>query len=155
MAATAFVIAAAMGLLLCVRYWPGRGASQRTGRALSEKETARLFPRSYFPGQASGPAMVELLTQHADTVALARLDTFEFGGFDKPDISWTAVLRTCRTLKGRSEPVYLLPIQGPERNFGPKAEGRLFIIFTHESGGELLWALEPWLPENEDIAAGK
>jgi hypothetical protein len=151
---TFFIIVAALAFVLSVRYWPDRTASHRAGRALTEREIARLFPCSYYPGQASALPMVELLARHADTVALARLDTFESGGFDKPDISWTALLRTCRTLKGRGEPVYLLPIQGPERNFGAGAEGRLFILFTRESGGELLWALEPWLPENEDIASG-
>ncbi len=151
---TFFIIIAALAFVLSVHYWPGRTSSRAGGRALTKEEAQQLFSCSYFPGQASPPAMVELLAEYSDIIVLARIGRFDFGGFDKPDISWTAVLRTCRHLKGKGDDVYRLPIQSPERNFGPKAEGRLFIMFIRESGGELFWALEPWLPENEDIACG-
>lgn len=151
---TFFIIIAALALVLSVRYWPGAASSRTGGRALTPGEIEQLYPCSYYPGQASPPPMVELLAECSDTVVLARISRFDFGGFDRPDISWTAVLQTCRSLKGQGDTVYRLPIQSPERNFGPKAVGRLFIMFIRESGDGFIWALEPWLPENEDIACG-
>jgi hypothetical protein len=151
---TFYIIIAALAFVLSVHYWPGRTGSKEGRRPLTEEEIAQLFPCVYYPGQASAPPVVELLAEYSDTIVLARIATFDFGGFDKPDITWTAVLLTCRSLKGQGEDVYRLPIRSPERNFGPKAVGRLFIVFIRESDDGLIWALEPWLPENEDIACG-
>jgi hypothetical protein len=121
---------------------------------MTREEIERLFPCVYFPGQASPPGAVEVLAHYCDSAVVARIETFESAGFDRPEISWAAILRTVRVLKGECEPVYSLSIQSPQRNFGQGAQGRLFLLFLHTSGGRMLWALEPWLPENEDIASG-
>lgn len=132
----------------------GDGTSGTKPHHLTEEEIRCLFPCVYYPGQASAPGFVGILAEHSDTVILGRIEKFEFGGFDRPDIEWYAILRVSRVLKGQGENAYRLSIQSPERNFGPSAEGRLFFLFLRRQDGRNIWALEPWLPENEDIAAG-
>ena len=150
-----FVLASAAALLLGVvlrdSEIPGNGA---VVSHLTDSQVRSMYPCSYYPGQSSGPGMIELLSKLSDSVALGRIDRFDFNGFDSTEIEWEAVIRVTRQLKGQGEPVYRFSIRSPERNFGPKAEGRLFLIFFKEQNGEILWALEPWLPEYEDIASG-
>jgi hypothetical protein len=140
-----------LGVVLRDGEIPGNGA---VVSHLSDSQIRSMYPCSYYPGQSSGPGMIELLSKASDSVALGRVDRFDFNGFDSTEIEWEAVIRVTRHLKGQGELVYRLPIRSPERNFGPKAEGRLFLIFFKERDGEMLWALEPWLPEYEDIASG-
>lgn len=147
----ALVVFAVVAIAVHVRV--ARAPSPGAGPAGAQ--IRHLFPCVCYPGEASGAWAVAEMAKLSNTVALVRLESFEFGGFETPDIEWTAVFRAVRILKGEGGPVYRLPIASPERNFGPGADGRLFLLFLRRSGERLLWALEPWLPESEAIAAGQ
>lgn len=148
---TVVFIACAVSALAVVASFPGGGKNGRRDASLTPEQAESLYTCVYYPGQASDPETVRLLGEYSDAAVLARIESFEFGGFTSPEISWEVVLRTSHYLKGQGKPLYKLTITSPERNFGKSAEGRLFMLFVRESGGKFFWALEPWLPENENL----
>jgi hypothetical protein len=129
-------------------------ARNADGAELSDSQIRNMYPCTCYPGQLSGPGTIRLLTKASDSIALGRVSRFELSG-DGVDMKWEAVIRTSRQFKGRCDSVYNFAIRSPEQNFGSNAEGRLFLVFIKEYKGELLWTLEPWLPEYEDIASGR
>jgi len=149
---TILFVGASIGILCLVISRMDNG-SHNMIHVLSEPEIREMFPCKYYPGHASSPGRIEILSKYSDSIALARLVEFEFNGFESAEIEWNAVFTLSKYLKGQGGTICSLPIRSPERNFGPGAEGRLFILFMKNMGGESLWILEPWLPESEDMAS--